>query len=73
MPKVEPIAITRRGQMLLSRKTIRKTDLATWRETVRILVSEVNDPRHVPGFAWKADREGYVVSAVIAIIHDRCR
>lgn len=58
MPKEEPIAITYNGQMLLSLATIRKTDLRVWKEAGRILVSEVDEEGHVPGFAWKAEKEG---------------
>lgn len=60
MPKDarSPISITYNGQMMLSRATIRKTSSEVWGETLEILVSEVSDPRHVPGFAWKAEEEG---------------
>lgn len=62
MPKDarSPISITYNGQMMLSRATIRKTSSEVWGETLEILVSEVNDPRHVLGFAWKAEEEGQV-------------
>ncbi|KAJ9107101.1 hypothetical protein QFC20_003826 [Naganishia adeliensis] len=58
MPKGSPISITYNGQMLLSRATIRRTGREVWSETMKILVSEVDDPWHVPGFAWKAEEEG---------------
>lgn len=65
MPKDVPISVTYNGQMLLSSATIRKTSRNVWREMEGILVSEVKDPRHVPGFAWKAEEEGYVRSFMV--------
>ncbi|KAI5448869.1 hypothetical protein NCC49_006056 [Naganishia albida] len=58
MPKDSPISITWNGQMVMSRATIRKRSRELWREMYEILLSEVDDPRHVPGFAWKAEQEG---------------
>lgn len=58
MPKDSPISITYNGQMLLSRATMRRTGREVWSETMKILVSEVDDPWHVPGFAWKGEEEG---------------
>jgi hypothetical protein len=58
MPQERPISITYNGQMALSLSTIRKTPRAVWREMFEVLVSDVDDPRHIPGFAWKAEKEG---------------
>lgn len=57
MPE-ETISITYNGQMVMSLARIRKTSRELWREMYEILVSEVDDPRHVHGFAWKAEQEG---------------
>lgn len=58
MPKDTRISITYNGQMILSLVTIRKTSRETWKEMHEVLVSDVDDPRHLPGFAWKAEKEG---------------
>lgn len=67
MPKDVPISVTYNGQMLLSRATIQKTSRDVWSELEGILLSEADDPRHVPGFAWNGEEEGYVGSIHRAI------
>ncbi|KAJ9101882.1 hypothetical protein QFC21_003222 [Naganishia friedmannii] len=57
LPKT-PILTAYRGQMVISRDRIQKTEREAWEHTIRILVSERDDPIHVDGFGWKGEEEG---------------
>jgi hypothetical protein len=72
MPEDAPMTVTYNGQMVVSLGTIRKTDRKVWKEMYDILVSDVHDPRHVPGFAWPAKKEGSVPWLRDGVVSDEC-
>jgi hypothetical protein len=51
----EPIAITWKGEMVVSRERIRRRGLEVWTDVRDVLVSEVGAPNHVGGFSWNDD------------------
>ncbi|KAJ9116863.1 hypothetical protein QFC22_004520 [Naganishia vaughanmartiniae] len=57
LPKT-PILTAYRGQMVISRDRIKRTERKAWEHTIRILISERDDPIHVDGFGWKGEEEG---------------